>query len=104
MTPIAFPHTTLSSPAKAGDPVRRGSSALSLLSLEYWVTRLREGFAEVGCFSRCRMAREQQGFWVFCLKCLSVVVQVACGVILAHRWILIAAAASWNAVALRRRP
>src|SRR5205814_3028656 len=28
-----------SSPAKAGDPVRRGLSALSLLPLEYWVTR-----------------------------------------------------------------
>ena len=28
-------------PAKAGHPVRRGVSALSLSSLEYWVTRLR---------------------------------------------------------------
>jgi hypothetical protein len=31
----------LSSPAKAGDPVRRGFSVLSLTSLEYWVTRFR---------------------------------------------------------------
>src|SRR5260370_26607954 len=29
----------LSSPAKAGDPVRRGFSVLSLAALEYWVTR-----------------------------------------------------------------
>ncbi len=29
----------LSSPAKAGDPVRRGSSIQSLTSLEYWVAR-----------------------------------------------------------------
>jgi hypothetical protein len=28
-----------SSPAKAGDPVRRGLSAQSLASLEYWVAR-----------------------------------------------------------------
>ena len=28
-----------SSPAKAGDPVRRGFSALSLASLEYWIAR-----------------------------------------------------------------
>jgi hypothetical protein len=31
----------LSSPAKAGDPVRRGFTAESLASLEYWVTRVR---------------------------------------------------------------
>ncbi len=43
MTPPTFPHTTLSSPAKAGDPVRRGLSVLSLLSLEYWGTRMRGG-------------------------------------------------------------
>jgi len=36
-----------SSPAQAGDPVRRGLSIPSLPSLEYWITRLREGFAEV---------------------------------------------------------
>ena len=36
-------HTPSSSPAKAGDPVRRGLSVLSLLSLEYWVPRLRGG-------------------------------------------------------------
>ena len=30
-------HTQLSSPAKAGDPVRRGSSVQSPLSLEYWI-------------------------------------------------------------------
>jgi hypothetical protein len=29
-------HQWPSSPAKAGDPVRRGSSIQSLLSLEYW--------------------------------------------------------------------
>ena len=33
--------TTSSFPAKAGDPVRCGFSVQSLLSLEYWVTRLR---------------------------------------------------------------
>src|SRR6266702_216005 len=32
-------HTRLSSPAKAGDPVRRGCSILSLRSLEYWIVR-----------------------------------------------------------------
>jgi len=31
----------LSCPAQAGHPVRRGSSAQSLLSLEYWIARLR---------------------------------------------------------------
>jgi hypothetical protein len=31
--------TMLSSPAQAGDPVRRGFSILSLTSLEYRVTR-----------------------------------------------------------------
>ena len=38
----------LSSPAKAGDPVRRGFSVLSLTSLEYWVarSRLRQGYDE----------------------------------------------------------
>jgi hypothetical protein len=30
-----------SSPAKAGDPVRCGLSDQSLMSLEYWITRLR---------------------------------------------------------------
>jgi hypothetical protein len=30
------------------DSVRRGLSILSLTSLEYWITRFREGFAEVG--------------------------------------------------------
>ena len=29
----------LSSPAKAGDPVRRGFSVPSLTSLEYWIVR-----------------------------------------------------------------
>jgi hypothetical protein len=33
------PRLHSSSPANAGDPVRRGFSAQSLLSLEYWVTR-----------------------------------------------------------------
>jgi hypothetical protein len=35
-------HTTrkkLSSPARAGDPVRRGFSVRSLTSLEYWIVR-----------------------------------------------------------------
>jgi hypothetical protein len=34
-------------PAHAGYPVRRGLSDQSLSSLEYWITRLREGFAKV---------------------------------------------------------
>ena len=37
----AVKSSQLSSPAKAGDPVRRGFSAQSLTSLEYWFTRLR---------------------------------------------------------------
>ena len=38
---------SLSSPAHAGDPVRRGFSAQALLSLEYWIarSRLRQGYA-----------------------------------------------------------
>ena len=32
---------SLSSPAHAGDPVRRSLSAQALLSLEYWITRFR---------------------------------------------------------------
>src|SRR5262249_61860792 len=39
MTWRASPNTTLSSPAKAGDPVRRGLSIQSSTSLEYWVAR-----------------------------------------------------------------
>ena len=46
------PHTSLSSPAlcaiaHAGDPVRRGFSAETLASLEYWIarSRLRQGYA-----------------------------------------------------------
>jgi hypothetical protein len=35
------PNPLLSSPAKAGDPVRRSFSIQALPSLEYWVTRLR---------------------------------------------------------------
>jgi hypothetical protein len=41
---VAIPRAAsskLSSPAKAGDPVRRGLSAQSQTSLEYWVTRFR---------------------------------------------------------------
>jgi hypothetical protein len=36
-----------SSPAHAGDPVRRGFSAETLASLEYWIarSRLRQGYA-----------------------------------------------------------
>ena len=34
-------HQKVSSPAKAGDPVRRGSSAQLQASLEYWITRMR---------------------------------------------------------------
>jgi hypothetical protein len=41
MTLTELPHTLLSCPAKAGHPVRRGFSVLSLTSLEYWITRLR---------------------------------------------------------------
>src|SRR5687767_14584737 len=38
--PDALPrHTQLSSPAQAGDPVRRGFSVRSLTPLEYWVAR-----------------------------------------------------------------
>jgi hypothetical protein len=37
----------LSYPAHAGYPVSRGFSVLSSASLEYWIARLREGFAEV---------------------------------------------------------
>src|SRR5437868_15106308 len=37
MTWMVWRHTMLSSPAQAGDPVRRGFSVLSLASLEYWV-------------------------------------------------------------------
>jgi hypothetical protein len=33
------PNLRSSSPAKAGDPVRRGSSAQALTSLEYWIAR-----------------------------------------------------------------
>jgi hypothetical protein len=33
---------------ESGYPVRRGLSIQLLTSLEYWITRLREGFAEVG--------------------------------------------------------
>ena len=33
------PNLHSSSPAKAGDPVRRGFSIQSLTSLEYWITR-----------------------------------------------------------------
>src|SRR5207302_3854447 len=32
-------HTQVSSPAKAGDPVRRGFSFLSSVSLGYWIVR-----------------------------------------------------------------
>ena len=39
MTSTVQLHTQLSSPAKAGDPVRRGFSVLSSASLEYWVAR-----------------------------------------------------------------
>jgi len=39
MMAMAPLHTPLSSPAKAGDPVRRGLSVLSLAALEYWVSR-----------------------------------------------------------------
>jgi hypothetical protein len=39
MTWMARCHTMLSSPAKAGDPVRRGFSVLSSTSLEYWIVR-----------------------------------------------------------------
>jgi hypothetical protein len=39
MTRMVRPHAMLSSPAKAGDPVRRGFSVLSSASLEYWVAR-----------------------------------------------------------------
>jgi hypothetical protein len=42
------PHPQLVIPAIGGDPVRRGFSIQSLTSLEYWITRFREGFAEVG--------------------------------------------------------
>ena len=34
-------HTSMSSPANAGDPVRRALSIPSSASLEYWITRLR---------------------------------------------------------------
>jgi hypothetical protein len=33
--------------AKPGHPVRRGFTVEALTSLEYWIIRLREGFAEV---------------------------------------------------------
>jgi hypothetical protein len=33
------PHRRWSSPAKAGDPVRRGLSAHALAPLEYWIAR-----------------------------------------------------------------
>jgi hypothetical protein len=36
----------LSSPAKAGDPVRRGFSVQSLASLEYWVARSSRAMTE----------------------------------------------------------
>src|SRR5262245_64977082 len=36
---FTFDAPLLSSPAKAGDPVRRGLSSQSLASLEYWVAR-----------------------------------------------------------------
>src|SRR5437016_2922704 len=39
MTGMVPPHTQLSSPAHAGDPVRRGFSVLSLTSLDYRVAR-----------------------------------------------------------------
>ena len=39
MTATERPRTMLSSSAKAGDPVRRGSSVLTSASLEYWVAR-----------------------------------------------------------------
>ena len=44
----------LSSSAKAGDPVRRGFSVLSLSSLEYWVARLNRAMTaeHVAAFSR----------------------------------------------------
>ena len=50
MLPIQMsksPEHDLSSPAKAGDPVRRGFSIQSLLPLQYWIarSRLRRGFA-----------------------------------------------------------
>jgi hypothetical protein len=41
MTLMVRPHPLLSSSAHAEDPVRRGFSTQSLMSLEYWVTRLR---------------------------------------------------------------
>jgi len=40
MTVMEHPHTPLSSPAEAGEPVRRGFSVQSLTSLEYWIVRL----------------------------------------------------------------
>jgi hypothetical protein len=39
MTWLVWPKTMLSSPAKAGDPVRRSLSVYSFASLEYWVAR-----------------------------------------------------------------
>ena len=38
---VSVATTQVSSPAKAGDPVRRGLLVESLLSLEYWIARLR---------------------------------------------------------------
>ena len=57
------PHTQLSSSAKAGDPVCRGFSVLSLVSLEYWVTGLRgdDNWMWVGILA----ARCARGFSVF---------------------------------------
>src|SRR5260370_6447786 len=51
---------SLSSPAHAGDPVRRGLSARALLSLEYWIarSRLRQGFAEASTCWRAEALAE----------------------------------------------
>jgi hypothetical protein len=38
---VIHPIKQSSYPAKAGYPVRRGLSTQSLMSMEYWITRLR---------------------------------------------------------------
>ena len=49
-------------PARPGDPVRRGLSALALASLEYWIarSRLRQGFG-VATISRARRSFSEGG-------------------------------------------
>ena len=50
-----------SSPAHAGDPVRRGFSAQALLPLEYWIARSRYAGYAAARWRRAEAAKRQAG-------------------------------------------